>query len=577
MTRRTRRPIFSPSIFSVPDRSARPASLPAVTTPPTTSRATAGRGVGLLERLNPFRGLPNPKRVLAWSLYDLANQSFTLLIITLLFGLYVQKVVTPHPPVPSEMREAVQAAMREGDTEKAAPSEEAVEAAGHAPASSTKTDTEGVASDPPVDDPAAAAAQATPQRVADLAREQRRADDLGKWNWALLGGASLLIVVVLSPLLGALADCRGWRKRFLVASGVVCSLLTCALAFIGTGDLLLAAAIYIPANVCFQLGENFLASFLTDVSTPKNIGRVSATGWTMGYVGALVLLIITAGVMSTFKLLDPASWRPFFVFAGVWFLVGIIPATIVLPRDCGDGLAARDGLIAQSFGRTVETFRRAMRYRQLMAFLLAFFVYGFGVQVVVGFAAIIAGSFGFNDVLLIVFTLQITITAGLSSFATGFFQHRLGIKATISVFLAVWIVSCAGLLAARLIWPTDGPQWPIWVVGNGLGFGLGGIGTASRAMVGRFTPAHRTGEFFGLWGLSYKLAGAVGVLSFGGIARLFGDAASLALLLGFFVAGAMLMVPVNEVRGYRAAARAQRDHLRAAHAVPPGPGTGFPH
>src|SRR5690606_37817581 len=144
-----------------------------------------------LAKLNPFRGLPNPREVWAWGRYDLANQSFTLLIITLLFSRYMESVVVAPGP--------------DGD---AGP---------------------------------------------------------GKFAWALTHGGSLVLVVLVSPRAGAIGDIRGWRKHILIATGVLCACLTCSLGFIGPDMVLLAALIYIPANLCYQTGENFLASFLPEV------------------------------------------------------------------------------------------------------------------------------------------------------------------------------------------------------------------------------------------------------------------------------------------------------------------------
>ncbi len=436
--------------------------------------------------LNPFRNLDRPKEVWAWSMYDLANQSFTLLIITLLFSLYVQGVVTIQP------------------------------------------------------------AETATAEVIEAAKRQ------GTFNWSLIHGGSLLLVVALSPVLGAIADGRGWRKQFLITTGILCSLLTCALGFVGPGMIVLAAALYIPANLCYQLGENFVASFLPLISTPRNIGRISAIGWTAGYVGALILLILTMIAMLAFGLEEPRTWRPLFVFAGVWFALGIIPAMRYLQDDPAEGSEL------SGFQRLRQTLDHASQYRQLVRFLLAFLVYSFGVQVIVGFAAIIAADFGFEQVDLIIFVAQITVVAGLAAAFTSSFQDRIGARPTIFLYLAIWIVSASGLISVKLIWAESGPQWPLWLIGNGLGFALGGIGTASRSLVGRFTPRHRSAEFFGLWGMTYKLSGAVGVLTFGAVAQAFGQLASLILLLCFFVGGLLLLLRVNETAGLRAARRAER-------------------
>ncbi|MBZ0173562.1 MAG: MFS transporter, partial [Phycisphaerales bacterium] len=412
-------------------------------------------------KLNPFRGLDNPREVCAWGFYDLANQSFTLLINTLLFSIYFKEIV--------------------------------------------------------VNDP-------------------RRGDSL----WSLTFAGSMLLVVILSPVLGAVADSRGWRKRFLVWTGVGCAALTASFGLIGPGAVLLAVLLYVPANLLYQIGENFLASFLPSVSTPRNLGRVSATGWAMGYVGALLLLILTAAAMKVFGLATPGSWRPFFVFAGVWFLINMIPAVRTLKEPPSEPLHGATTLVGEAVLRMRDTVRSAGSYGQLVRFLTAFFVYGMGVQVIIAFASIIARDFGFETTKLVLFVLQLTVTAGIAAIATAKFQDRIGAKATILLYLFIWAISALGMLAMSLI--PGCPEWVFWIVGNGIGFGIGGIGTASRAIIARFTPGHKTAEFFGLWGMVYKLAGVLGVASFGQVKAWIGMPASLALLLVFFVVGFALML-----------------------------------
>ncbi|MEL6497950.1 MAG: MFS transporter [Planctomycetota bacterium] len=429
-------------------------------------------------RLNPFAGLPNPKTVWAWGMFDLANQSFTLLINTLLFAVYFADVVV-------------------GD-------------------------------------------------------EQR-----GESLWSVAFSTSMLLVVVCSPLFGAAADARGSRKRFLLTTGLLCAALTCSLALARPGLIVLAMVLYIPANFCYQIGENFLASFLPSVSTPRTIGRISATGWAMGYIGALALLVVTLGAMLAFGMEDAASWRPFFLFAGLWFLLNMIPAALLLNEPpTARAPQTQRSLVGRAIAQVRGTIRSASEYRQLTAFLAAFFVFGMGVQTIIAFAALLAKDFGIEKTGLVVFVLQITLTAGATAVATGFFQDRIGGKATVLTYLGVWMVSALALFAISL--SPSKPQWMFWIVGNGIGFGIGGIGTASRSLVGKFTPAAKTAEFFGLWGMAYKLAGVVGVLSFGQVKAWIGISPSLALLFVFFALGFAMTLRVRETAGLRAARRADR-------------------
>lgn len=474
--------------------------------------------------LNPFKGLPNPKEVWAWGMYDFANQSFTLLILTLFFSLYFKQVIVGAPIIE-------QATLDAGFTS----------------------------------DIAAAAAQGDTAQLDTLPPDRREvvqaivdhAGATGDRLYAIVVGTSLLLVVLTASIVGAVADARRWRKELLLGSGLVCVALTCAFAGLGPGMILLAALLFIPANFAYQTGENLLASFLPDVSTSRNIGRVSATGWTMGYIGALALLICVLAIAAIFKLDATAEWRPFFVFAGLWFLVGMIPTWLFI-RERKHDTTVRANVVVEGLERIADTLRHAASYKYLVRFLIAFFIYGFGVQTVINFASIIAADFGIEGKFLIVFVLQLTVTAGIAAIVTGKFQDRIGARTTVLIYLGVWIVSTLALVGISQL--ATKPQWIFWVVGNGIGLGLGGIGTASRSLVGRFTPRHRSAEFFGLWGLAYKLAGAIGVLSFG-LVKAANNTLALILLASFFVIGFLVTLSVNETRGVRAARRAERQHV----------------
>lgn len=427
-----------------------------------------------------FKNLKNPKEVFAWGLYDLANQSFTLLIITLLFPIYFKSVAV-------------------GD--------------------------------------------------------QQRGDAL----WSAGVSAALLMVVLLSPFVGTYADARSKRKQLLMLTGTICSILTITMAFISPGQWWLGLALFIPANICYQLGENLLASFLPALSTPRTIGRVSAIGWAMGYLGSLLLLLCVISGVELFGWEKTTDWNWFFILAGAWFFLWMLPAGFVLHEPAHHQTAKESNGFMVAISRMIDTCKEASHFNQLTRFLIAFFVYGLGVQTMIAFAAILANDFGIKEKGLFIFTLQIAITAGITAIVVSRFQDRIGAKPTISIFLIVWMLSIGGLLIAKVGGYASGSnQWIFWIIGNGIGIGLGGIGPSSRSMVGLFAPTKRVGEFFGLWGMTYKLAGAVGVLSFGQVKAWIGDASALALLTSFFVLGLLILMSVSVPKGIRAAKQANR-------------------
>ncbi len=439
-----------------------------------------------LRTLNPFASIPRGREVWAWGMYDLANQSFQLLVDTLLLVIYFKRVVAP-----------------------------------------------------------------TPAR--------------GEAMWGPIVGTSMLLVVVLSPVLGALADARSWKKPLLIGTGLLAVPLTAMIAFMGPGMVWQTAALYITAKLLVGLGENFLGSFLPELSTPQTVGRISAIGWTMSYIGALLLLGVAAVVVWGFGAREPSQWRWMFVFAALWFLGGMIPSILLLHerRAAPANPSGRRGSLASVAGDSVrtllQTIREARRYKHLARFLGVFFVYSLGTNTVVFFLGAIGDGFGFGIGELILMALAMSAAAGVAAAGAAMFQDRIGHKRLIAIVLVIWVL---GTLAMAVMSRSDHggspagaelPRAAFWGIAAALGLALGGVGTGSRAMVGAFTPEAKSGEFFGLWGMVYKLAGVVGPVCFGLVSGKIGRAASLYVLCGFFLAGLALLPFVNDREGMRAA------------------------
>jgi UMF1 family MFS transporter len=443
---------------------------------PGTSRRT----------LNPFRRVDDPRGVFAWAVYDLANQSFQLLINTLLFALYIKQVVAPDP--------------------------------------------------------------ASGQRL-----------------WSAMSASALLAIVILSPITGAIADQRAWKRELLLLSGIVCAALTACLALVGPGHVALAFALYTVAAIACGLGENFLGSFLPEISTPANVGFVSALGWTTSYVGALSLLGVTA--LYCFALghstIDQA--RPLFVFAGVWFALGTLPALFFLRERARPQPTTGRGFVLAAAARLADSARHAVQFRQLTRLLTAFFVYTIGTMTVIYFLGVIGDALGFGLPQLVLMSLVVALTAGGSAAVTGRVQDRLGHRRTIAALLVLWIIAAATMALAQAL---ALPAGAFWVIGGMIGAALGGIGTASRAAVGAFTPPQRAGEVFGLWGMAAKLAGILGVLSFGWVSASFGMPAALWLLTLFFAAGLVLLLRVDEAEGVHAAHGTTPERRRVINHAP---------
>ena len=358
-----------------------------------------------IRRFNPFRSLPNAREVWAWGMYDLANQSFTLLITTLFFGIYFSNVV-----------------------------------------------------------------------VGDEGR--------GQLLYGRAFAISSLLVVITSPFLGALADFSGRKKAFLTWLGIGCSLFTMALAIAGPDDTLLAMTLFIAANVCFMGGENFLAAFLPELSTRQTIGRVSAIGWTMGYLGALICLPM-ALLIPGLRDQTIGGFRGLFLFAGAWFLINALPTMLLLrERKQREVLPAGATLWTIGFLRVLDSARQAGRFRQLTIFLTFFTIYCCGMQVIIVFSGIIASKY-LSPTALIAFVFVLAAVSAVGSAISGLYQDRIGQRLTVQVSLLIWIATSIG---AVLLPDTNAPMWLLGLVGAGVGLGLGLTGAASRALVGVLIP-----------------------------------------------------------------------------------------
>lgn len=435
-----------------------------------------------LRRFYPLNGIPKQRQLWSWISFDVANQSFTLIINTLLFSIFFSQVVVNN-------------------------------------------------------------------------------DNIDDRLWALTYGASMLLTALISPLAGAAADERAWKKRCLIGSGLVCGLFTCGLGFIQPGQLWLAVLLYIPANFAFSIGENFLASFLPMLSRQDQVGRVSGFSWACSYTAALILLILTAGAMVLLKFESPETWRPFFIFSGLWFIAFTIPTMFWLeePKLLQPAPRSRNFLTA-GFIRLVETLRHTAQFKDLALLLGASLFYGTGMSVVVFFASKLAVEYGFEQVDLVIFVAVITLSGIVGTIIPTLYQDKLGHRRSVLLFLAIWIITALGfsvyayLHEAHDATTTPFATWPLWLIGNLLGFGLGSLGSANRAFVSYLAPPNREAEIFGLWGLMWKLS-AIMTFPFAWVKDTVGTWEALLVLAGFLVAGLVLTLMIDEKRG--AAARSK--------------------
>jgi len=377
----------------------------------------------------------------------------------------------------------------------------------------------------------------------------------GTLLWTVAISIPNALVLVSAPMLGAMADHYAIKKPLLLVSTVGCVLSTALLALVGPGDVWLAIGLVVVSNLAFATGENLIAAFLPQISRPEGMGRVSAYGWTLGYLGGLAVLGVCLAYVAWAQQrgLDATRYVPatMLIVAAV-FALAATPTFLWLQERAIAAPSMDDkSALTVGFRRLGQTLVEHTRFRDLFRFLLALATYACGINTVVVLAAVYAQEvmgFGTHETILLVMVVNVTAAAG--AFLCGQVQDRLGSVPTLALTLVIWIVAI-GLAAVGQ------SRTSFWIVANLVGIALGSSQSSGRALIGQFAPASRAAEFFGLWGLAGKLAAIVGPLSYGLITYLTAGNHRLAILSTafFFVAGLAILATVNEPRGKAAAVR----------------------
>lgn len=371
--------------------------------------------------------------------------------------------------------------------------------------------------------------------------------------WTLAVSTANAVVLISGPVLGAMADYRAQKKPYLLVTTVGCVLATALLGLAGPGEVGLAMILVILATIMFASGENLIAAFLPELASSARMGRISGYGWSLGYFGGLLTLVLSLAYIQWAQ--RQGHQEAQFVPVVLWitaliFALAAVPTFLWLrERATPIPLPAGISYLRAGFGRVRLTLLEARRYQDFFHFLVTLVVYQSGVAAVVVLAAIYAREvLGFTSDALVVLIIVVNLSAAVGAFIFGHLQDRLGAKRTLALALAIWIVAIAIAFFAE-------QAADIWLAGNLIGVAMGASQAVGRALIGVLTPLRRSGEFFGLWGLANRFAAIAGPLSYGLINYLTAGDHRLALLstLAFFVFGLLLLLGVNEARGKAAA------------------------
>lgn len=376
--------------------------------------------------------------------------------------------------------------------------------------------------------------------------------------WSRAVALSGILTAVLSPILGAAADRAGAHKRFLAVTTALCVAATTLLAFVPpslSNAALVALALYVIADLSFEVSYVFYNAFLPTIASSERIGRVSGYGWGLGYMGGLVCMgIALVGFVQPeipwFGLPTEEGFniRATNLLVAAWFAVFSLPLFVFVPEHRRGGVRVDVRGAFQDLGRA---FRAVARYREIVKFLIARLVFNDGLVTVFAFGGIYAaGTFGMSLSEVIAFGVVLNLTSGLGAVAFGFLDDKIGGKKTIMLTLVALAVA-----TALAVWAPN--RFWFWTAGVLIGIFIGPNQSASRSLMARFVPQTQQAEFFGFFAFSGKVTSFMGPLLLGTVTAMFeSQRAGVATVLLFFLVGGILMATVNERRGIEAAQNA---------------------
>ena len=370
----------------------------------------------------------------------------------------------------------------------------------------------------------------------------------GTFLWSQAIAITAVIVSLLSPILGAIADKGGYRKIFLTLTTYMSIGATALLFFPIKGQILFALILVVIANVNFELGGVFYNAYLPEIVSRKKIGRISGIGWGAGYLGGLLaMLVAMVGFVSPdvpwFGLnIDTGEHiRATNVLVAAWFFIFTLPAILYLKEKKVES-ANRIGIVVlNSIQALKKTFQEIKIYKNTVRFLISRLIYNDGLVTIFAFGAIYAsGTFGFTFNEIMIFGIVLNIAAGSGAFLMGYIDDVIGGKLTIQI-------SLIGLMIAVLLAVFANSKLLFWVSGIIVGLFAGPNQSASRSLMGRLTPPDKINEFYGFFAFSGKLTSFLGPMLLGIFTKYFSSQRyGVAVVFIFFFVGFLLMRNVNE-------------------------------
>lgn len=393
----------------------------------------------------------------------------------------------------------------------------------------------------------------------------------GSRLWGLAVGIAMLVVAIISPILGVIADYSGTKKRFLLFFTAMACVFTAGLFLAKPGAVVIGMSLFILAEIGYRAAQVYYNGLLPEIAAPQEMGRIAGYGWAIGTAGGVVCLLLILPLIviigGTFVV------RLSLVITALFFAISTVPLFLWLrERAEPQALPEGDNYLSIAFRQLWKTIKTAGHFREFVKFIVAFLIYNDGIIMALDFAAIIgAVLYGMSQQQLIIFMIIVQLTNVVGAYAFGLLVDRTGGKRSLVVSLVMMLAVIAWLYFNQSL-------AGYFIIGAVAGVAMAGAQSVSRTMVALFAPPGQSAEFYGFFAVAGRTSSFIGPAVFGWIAaemalwfQARGQASSSAeqsglrlaiLSIGaFIVVGLILLAFVDERKARQAAMKSHVEQV----------------
>jgi UMF1 family MFS transporter len=371
--------------------------------------------------------------------------------------------------------------------------------------------------------------------------------NFGDLIWGIAGGVSMIITSFLAPIFGAIADTSRAKNKFLIVLTLACIICTIPLFFLKEGMVALAVLLFIISNVFYQTSMMFYNAFLPQLSTRKNIGLVSGFGFSIGYIGGFLILVILIPLirdgLQTDNLLNI---RYTFIVTSMFFLVFSIPSFLLLKDlPAVKKIQKRVSYVVYGFRKLAKTLKNIRQYPDLVRFLISYFLFSNAFSIMALYVAIYAK----NTLNFTLFEIALLFMIGhiptiISSIFFGWLTDRIGPKKTISITLIMWVLIIIMVTSFNI----KAVFYVGWILAA---ITTGSTLIASRSLMAMLIPVDSEAEFFGFYSISGKVSSIIGPVVFGVVSFITKSQRIALLSIIFFLISGFIVLQLVRVRSTR--------------------------